>query len=69
MVSLLTGLFGCPHRKTTFPRTRLRADGVKETYMVCLDCAKQIPYNWTRMRVGRMAPVAPTAPEQARQAG
>jgi len=52
-MSLFHGLFGCPHRKTTFPRTRLAAAGIKETYMVCLDCAKEIPYNWARMRVGR----------------
>jgi hypothetical protein len=30
--------------------------GGKETYMVCLNCGKEIPYNWNKMRVGRIAP-------------
>ena len=61
MMSLLNGLFGCPHKRTTFPRTRLCADGVqKVTYMVCLNCAKEIPYNWTSMRVGSVPVPQPT---------
>jgi hypothetical protein len=39
----------------------LSADGIqKVTYMVCLNCAKEIPYNWTRMRVGSVPAPPPT---------
>lgn len=67
-MSMLSGIFGCPHRRTTFPITRSSVAGAplagsptmhvggKETYMVCLNCGKEIPYNWNKMRVGRIAP-------------
>jgi hypothetical protein len=46
---------GCSHKKLSFPMTRPRkvAQGSrrKNTYAVCLDCAKEIPYSWSEMRL------------------
>jgi hypothetical protein len=58
--SILDGLFGCSHRRTTFPLTPGRknagfsAAGATRngTYVVCLDCGKEFAYNWNLMRVG-----------------
>jgi hypothetical protein len=52
--------FGCPHRRTTFPRT-LRAsvseDGQQstkaETYVACLECGRHLAYDWSMMRISR----------------
>lgn len=56
---LLNGLFGCSHRRTTFPLTR---DRKKETYIVCLDCGKEFSYNWQEMRVGEPVTVPMPVP-------
>ena len=71
--SLLNSLFGCSHRRITFPltpgrKTAYSAPGATRngTYVVCLDCGKEFAYNWDEMRVGvtlpsstgRLAPVA-----------
>jgi len=55
-LAALANLFcGCSHGKTTFPIT-LQAS----TYMVCLECGRQIPYDWSRMRItGRLMPWPP----------
>jgi hypothetical protein len=53
-------LFGCAHRRTTFPITPARKAGFSPvtsgarhgTYVVCLDCGKEFGYNWSEMRVG-----------------
>jgi len=56
MVTLLNSLFGCSHRRTTFPLTPARRAGFtnssKGTYVVCLDCGKEFAYNWTDRKVG-----------------
>ena len=54
-------LFGCSHRRTTFPLTPERkasAPGAARsgTYVVCLDCGKEFAYNWDKMRVGVTLP-------------
>ncbi|HWB86973.1 MAG TPA: hypothetical protein VG675_22715 [Bryobacteraceae bacterium] len=43
----------CAHRRTTFPITLAAAgkestggSAAKKTYIVCLNCGKEIPYNW-----------------------
>lgn len=61
---LLDSLFGCPHRRTTFPLTPrknvgLSASGVPRlgTYVACLDCGKELTYDWNEMRVS--GPVLP----------
>jgi hypothetical protein len=55
LVSAADWLFGCSHRKTTFPRTPAAVKGrpgTREgTYIVCLDCGRQFAYDWTTMRV------------------
>jgi hypothetical protein len=55
----LANLFcGCSHGKTTFPIT-LQAS----TYIVCLECGRHLPYDWSRMRVtGRLMAWPPALP-------
>src|SRR5438045_3540489 len=47
-------LFRCTHRHLTRPFTLLAKEGVphRETYVVCLDCAKQFAYDLNEMQVG-----------------
>ncbi len=56
LATLLDALFGCSHRNYSFPITvrrgeRSRAASVTGTYVVCLDCGKEFPYDWKHMRV------------------
>ena len=59
--SLMNTLFGCSHRRTTFPLTPVRKNGgfpapsasLHGTYVTCLDCGKELAYNWEEMRVGK----------------
>jgi len=57
MSSLLRALFGCSHRRTTFPLTPSRKVGKSNsrnaTYVVCLDCGKEFDYDWQEMRIGQ----------------
>jgi hypothetical protein len=48
-------LFNCPHRHLTRPFTPVSHAGVVhgETYVVCLDCAKQFAYDFETMRIGK----------------
>lgn len=48
--SLLDFLFGCRHSRTTFPLTLSHSAG-STTHVTCLDCGKEMPYNWTAMRL------------------
>jgi len=56
--SLLNSLFGCSHRRTTFPLTPVRKSagfqapgGARNgTYVTCLDCGKELAYNRTQPR-------------------
>jgi hypothetical protein len=66
MINFLISLFtGCSHRRTTFPLTlvrdarRLFVSGAvySRTYVVCLDCGKEFPYNWREMRIERYSVV------------
>ncbi len=69
-------LFGCWHPRYSFPLTaprnlpRTRAASLTGTYVVCLDCGKELPYDWKEMKVvsgksnGRSA-VAALATKQA----
>jgi hypothetical protein len=66
--SLMNTLFGCSHRRVTFPLTPVRRNGGFPapgaarygTYVSCLDCGKELAYNWDEMRVGK--PVASPRP-------
>ena len=63
--AVLNSLFGCSHKRTSFPLTPSRRTGLvgsnfsgtkrTSTYVTCLDCGKEFDYNWKEMRVG--APV------------
>lgn len=51
----LDWLFGCSHKRTTFPLTHARKVGFqnssKGTYITCLDCGKEFTYDWKNMRI------------------
>jgi len=51
-------LFGCWHGNYSFPITskkassnRSHAASVTGTYVVCLDCGKEFPYDWENMKL------------------
>jgi hypothetical protein len=54
---IIDALFGCTHRRYTFPITakkgqhRSEAASVTGTYVVCLDCGREFPYDWRQMKV------------------
>ncbi len=55
----MLSLFRCLHKKTTFPITlkiveRAR-NSLPRTYMVCLDCGKELPYSWAEMKLVKRA--------------
>jgi phage terminase large subunit GpA-like protein len=65
ITSLLNALFGCSHKRTTFPITPSRRSSLSDsarrgTYVACLDCGKEFDYNWKEMRVTDTIP-APAA--------
>ena len=67
--SVFNLLFGCKHRRTTFPMTPVRKkaagwrdETLAETYVVCLDCGKQFVYDWENMRLGRAVEIADGSP-------
>lgn len=49
--------FGCWHSRYSFPITvrgkarRSQAASLTGTYVVCLDCGKELPYDWKEMKV------------------
>jgi hypothetical protein len=68
MIDSVFNLLLCPHRKITFPITPRRASGnsglaprekgtrQRTTYVVCLDCGKEFPYNWAELRIEPVSP-------------
>jgi len=51
---------GCGHGKTSFPITRTDGEPAEKeqgpaerTYVVCLNCGKELRYSWDEMRVLR----------------
>jgi hypothetical protein len=64
MDSLSNFLFGCRHRRTSFPQSRAKRLGApqEDMYVVCLDCAKRFHYDWDQMRIG--APVESAVPKK-----
>ena len=67
--SLIGSIFGCAHKRTTFPLTPSRKSKVSEgtrssTYVVCLNCGREFDYSWKEMRIvspARGLPVSPGA--------
>jgi hypothetical protein len=56
ITELFDSVFGCGHNHYSFPitvrsRTRSQAASLTGTYVVCLDCAKELPYDWNEMKV------------------
>jgi hypothetical protein len=66
----LERLFGCSHRRTTFPLTPRRPSTRPGAYVTCLDCGKEFAYNWNEMRVEEQvaAPVTQVPPQLTRAA-
>ena len=71
---ILDALFGCMHSHISFPITikkgpRSRAAFFTGTYVVCLDCGKEMPYDWKQMKIipptGERAAVGSLATKQA----
>jgi hypothetical protein len=61
---LVDALFGCSHSNYSFPRTastrRSAAATATGMYVVCLDCGRELAYDWQQMRV-----VPPTVADAA----
>ena len=58
---ILDVFFGCSHGHMSFPITikkgaRSRAAFPTGTYTVCLDCGKEMPYDWKQMKIVNAAP-------------
>jgi hypothetical protein len=56
IADLMDVLFGCWHSNYSFPLTaktgnRAAAAQATGTYVVCLDCGKEFPYDWKTMKV------------------
>jgi hypothetical protein len=57
IAGLLDTFFGCKHSHYTFPRTvrsgsrRNSAASLTGTYVACLDCGRELPYDWQEMKV------------------
>lgn len=54
-------LFGCGHKNYSFPitakgrkRNPVAAADITGTYVVCLECGKEFPYDWREMKVVTM---------------
>ena len=71
---ILDALFGCGHKRYSFPITvkngrRGAAASLTGTYVVCLDCGKEFPYDWKQMRIvtphGEAVAVASLATKEA----
>ncbi len=56
IIDLFDMVFGCSHKHYSFPITakpgqrRSEAASVTGTYVVCLDCGKEFPYDWKEMK-------------------
>ena len=53
---IFDAFFGCWHNRYSFPLTvkkgpRRRAAFATGTYVVCLDCGKELPYDWQQMKI------------------
>ena len=56
---LIESVFGCRHSRYSFPitvrhssiRTEVPAAAHTGTYVACLDCGKELPYDWRQMKV------------------
>ena len=57
IAKLIDFFFGCHHPRYSFPVTlrgaarRPQAAALTGTYVACLDCGKEFPYDWQEMKV------------------
>ena len=57
IAKLVDAMFGCWHSNYSFPITtkpalrRTAAAAMTGTYVVCLDCGTELPYDWSEMHV------------------
>jgi hypothetical protein len=57
VAKLIDAVFGCWHSRYSFPVTirgqarRPQAAALTGTYVVCLDCGREFPYDWQEMKV------------------
>jgi hypothetical protein len=61
ITKLVDAFFGCWHNRYSFPITMRSvtrktprpsaAAALTGTYVVCLDCGKEMPYDWQEMKV------------------
>ena len=57
ITKLFDAVFGCWHSRYSFPMTTRRGSSRSQastrtgTYVVCLDCGKEMPYDWKQMKV------------------
>jgi hypothetical protein len=57
VAKLIDVLFGCRHSRYSFPVTirgkgrRPQAGALTGTYVACLDCGREFPYDWQEMKV------------------
>ncbi len=64
IAKLFDAVFGCWHAHYSFPITtrrgvnRSQAATQTGTYVVCLDCGKEFPYDWKQMKI--IAPIQAT---------
>ncbi|HEY6181681.1 MAG TPA: hypothetical protein VIW67_05510 [Terriglobales bacterium] len=56
---IIESVFGCRHSRYSFPitvrhssiKTEVPAAAHTGTYVACLDCGKELPYDWRQMKV------------------
>lgn len=74
MFNLFDMLFGCWHKNYSFPitargdRRRTAAAKITGTYVVCLDCGKEFPYDWKEMKIVSASPEPLVQPIRAEAA-
>ena len=68
-MSLFDLVFGCSHQRCSFPITlkgKLRrstaASAITGTYVVCLDCGREFPYDWKEMKMVSSKPEGSPTP-------
>jgi hypothetical protein len=57
IAKLVDAIFGCKHSRYSFPVSvrratrRPQAAALTGTYVACLDCGREFPYDWQEMKV------------------
>ena len=56
VAKLIDLVFGCRHSRYSFPVTirgnrRPQSAALTGTYVACLDCGREFPYDWQQMKV------------------